>query len=435
MMNTSVYATFRAILLNHNTKDFKYLLAISGGVDSMVLLDLFRQTSAQFQVAHCNFQLRGDDSLGDEEFVRLYCGKYQIPFHSIRFDVEAFKQTGNYSTEMACRELRYNWFEELMGQNHCDYLVTAHHLNDNLETFLINLSRGTGLKGLTGMQISTENLFRPLIECTKASILEYAESNDLQWREDYTNQTDEYTRNKIRHHITPILQEIHPNFEGNFLKSLQYLNDTADFVQDQIAQIRAELIPDSSYSLIPISKLYELKNRDFVQFQLFENYGFKSIHLINQLKIASNSSELKSSTHRLIKDREFLILKEIESTLVDEIDIRQEQIAINSLILRFVQSKEKDAEALETVDADLIQFPIRLRKPKEGDFFYPLGMKGQKKLLSKFFKDLKLSKIEKENVWLLVDLMDQIIWVVGHRLDERFKIKEESNNFLNIIEC
>lgn len=434
-MNANVYDSFRAILLQHNTKDYKYLLAISGGVDSMVLLDLFRQTNVQFQVAHCNFQLRGEDAIGDEEFVRKYCGKHQIPFHFIRFDVEAFKDTGNYSTEMACRILRYNWFNEVKEQNHLDFLVTAHHLNDNIETFIINLSRGTGIKGLIGMQIDQNEIFRPLLSLTKNEILHYANSVDLSWREDYTNQTDDYVRNRIRHHISPVLNEIHPNFEGNFIKTISFLKDTNDFVNQQIEEIRQQIIPNDDYAEIDIAALDQLKNKDFIQFHLFDRYGFKDIHLINKLKLSDNSSELTSNEFRLIKNREKLILKRIEINEVNEITINQPRIEINGLTLDLIQSDKKNDQALEIIDSEKIRFPLKLRRVKTGDYFFPLGMKGQKKMIHKFFKDLKLSKIEKENSWLLVDANENVIWVVNHRLDERFKTTNNSKEFLNIVVC
>jgi len=434
-MNTVLQTTFNNILLMHNTKDFKYLLAVSGGVDSMVLLDLFRRTNVQFLVAHCNFQLRGEDSIGDEEFVRNLCAKHQIPFHTIRFDVQNYVESGNYSVEMACRNLRYDWFNELMKINHINYLVTAHHLQDNLETFMINLSRGTGLKGLVGMQISTDRIFRPLIESSKKEILDYSKFYDLKWREDYTNQTDIYVRNKIRHHITPVLQEIHPSFESNFQKTLSILNDSESFIQDQINIIRKELIPDETYTLIPIRKLDNLKNKDFIQFYLFEKYGFKSVDLINKLKISENSRVLLSNEYRLIKDRNNLILQRLSSKSINEIDIEHGEVKINSLNLKFIQETSKIENAMEVLDADKISFPLKLRKYQEGDYFYPFGMNGKKKLISKFFKDLKFSKIDKEEAWMLVDSQNRIVWVVNQRIDDRFKVELNCKNFLNIIAC
>ncbi len=434
-MNTKVEDTFKSILLTHNVNDNKYLLAISGGVDSMVLLDLFKNTTSQFQVAHCNFQLRGEDANGDEELVRNYCAKHQIPFHCIRFDVEAFMQTGNYSTEMACRILRYDWFKEIIQLNHLNYLVTAHHLNDNVETFLINLSRGTGLKGLIGMQIDKDMILRPLLNCTKEDVLQYAIKNKLSWREDYTNQTDDYVRNKIRHHISPILNEIHPNFEANFLKTINFLKDTNDFVANQIEEIRKSLIKNDEYSEILISDLDQLNNNGFVQFNLFEKYGFKDVSLIDKLKLADNSSELLSKTHRLIKNRVHLILKRIENFDKKEIVICQDSVKTDDLHLSFISSDLKLDDATEIIDLKSIRFPLKLRKVKNGDYFYPLGMNGKKKMVNKYLKDQKLSKIEKEKIWLLVDDSDRIIWIVNYRLDERFKIKSYSKEFLNIVVC
>ena len=434
-MNSIVYDSFKSILLNHNKKDYKYLLAISGGVDSMVLLDLFRQTATQFQVAHCNFQLRGADAFADEDLVRHYCGKHQIPFHSIQFNVEEFKATGNYSTEMACRILRYNWFDQIIQQNHLDYLVTAHHLNDNIETFMINLSRGTGIKGLIGMQVENNKIFRPLLHLTKEQILSYAKINNLDWHEDYTNLTDDYTRNKIRHHITPVLKEIHPKFESNFLKTLGFLNDTNNFVTNQIENIRNLLISDDTYAEIEISKLEDLNDKDFVQFHLFEKYGFINLDAIEKLKIADNSSEITSTTHRLIKNRNKLILVRIEDINKEEIIINQEKIDLDSITLELIKSDVRLENAKEIIDTKNIQFPLKIRKIKQGDYFFPIGMKGQKKMIHKFLKDLKLSKIEKEQTWLLVDNQDQIIWVVNQRLDERFKINNNTKEFLNIIVC
>ena len=435
-MKSTMNKEFKRILLNHNLKEHKYLLAISGGVDSMVLLDLFRQTSLDFHVAHCNFQLRGEDSVLDQELVRKYCSIHQIPFHTINFDVESYKKSGNYSTEMACRNLRYDWFEEVMVANHLNFLVTAHHLDDNIETFIINLSRGTGLSGLRGMKtFSSRNRFRPLLDFSKDDIIQYARENQLEWREDYTNATDDYIRNKIRHHVTPVLKEIHPTFDQNFRQSIDFISSAEEFIFNQIGEIRKQIIPNEKYTKISIESLENLNPKDFIQYYLFENYGFKDVDLINRLKVSENSSELKSRSHRLIKERGYLILKERVSSELDEIIIEQGEVKINSLNLKFISSDKMLKNATEILDLELIKFPLKLRKAKEGDYFYPLGMNGKRKLISKFFKDLKFSKIEKEETWLLVDNLDQILWVVNHRLDHRFRMKKHSMNFLNIIVC
>ncbi|WP_353096233.1 tRNA lysidine(34) synthetase TilS [Empedobacter brevis] len=435
MKNKSIQQEFKQLLALHSFATHRYLLAISGGIDSMILLDLFRQTSANFQVAHCNFQLRGEESNGDEMFVREYCGKYNIPFHSVRFDVAVYQRTGNYSVEMACRNLRYDWFEEIQQQNQLDVLVTAHHLDDNIETFLINLSRGTGLKGLIGMQIDNGKIFRPLLNFTKNDLLAYAQSNEINWREDATNATDDYTRNKIRHHITPVLKQLHPQFDENFLTSLNHIHGNYQIIQQQIEEIRTNLFSGDNPIQIEISQLKKLQPLETYLHYLFEKYGFYSSKEILKFLDAETGSEIKSATYRLIKNRENLLLQTREEENEEEITIFNDLIEINSLNLKFVKSINPHENATEIVDFTSILFPLKLRKVKEGDYFFPIGMKGQKKLMSKFMKDLKLSKLEKEKVWLLCDQKDQIIWVVNYRLDERFKTTKTSKNFLNITVC
>lgn len=435
MKNISLQTRFNNHLKNKSFSDANYLLAISGGVDSMVLLDLFRNTNAKFHVAHCNFQLRDEDAFGDEIFVKEYCSHYDIPFHSIRFDVEAYQKTGNYSVEMACRNLRYNWFDELIDQNKLDYLVTAHHLDDNVETFLINLSRGTGLKGLTVMQLDNGKIFRPLLEFTKDDLLNYAKENNISWREDYTNKTDDYTRNKIRHHILPVLKDIHPQFNDNFLKTLSYLNENKMIIQDRINEIEDRLFLEKNPIKIQIEALKELHPLETYLFYLFEKYEFNSIPELMKFLDSKTGSEIKSTTYRLIKNRDYILLQSIEPADKDEIVILDDFIKINSVNLMFEKSISQSNEATEVIDYTTVSFPLKLRKVKEGDYFYPIGMKGQKKLVSKFMKDLKLSKLEKEQVFLLCDQKDQIIWVVNYRLDDRFKITKTSKNFLNITVC
>ena len=367
MKNKSIQQEFKELLEQHSFSTHRYLLAISGGVDSMILLDLFRQTSANFQVAHCNFQLRGEDAEGDELFVREYCGKYNIPFHSVRFDVAAYQKTGNYSVEMACRNLRYDWFEQVQQHNRLDVLVTAHHLDDNIETFLINLSRGTGLKGLVGMQIDNGKIFRPLLNFAKKDLLQYAEAIEINWREDYTNATDDYIRNKIRHHITPILKELHTQFDENFLSSLNHINDNYQIVQNRVDEVRSDLFSGINPIKIEISELMKLQPLGTYLHYLFEEYGFSSSKEILKFIDSETGSEIKSATYRLIKNREELLLQKIEEENEDEITIFDELIEINSLNLKFVKSINPHENATEIVDFTSILFPLKLRKVKEGD--------------------------------------------------------------------
>lgn len=414
----------------------KFLIAVSGGIDSMVLCDLFLKSNLNFAIAHCNFQLRGKDSDEDEAFVKNYCIQNLIEFHSKKFNLKKYKQSGNHSTQMAARDLRYAWFRKLIHENEFDFLVTAHHLNDSLETFLINLSRGAGINGLTGIQFQQNEIIRPLYNISKKSIIGYAESNHIQWREDASNKTDDYVRNKIRHRIVPILNEIHPDFLANFSKSIHLLKDEKSIIQNQFENLSEELFQtkDENY-LISIQKLKKLKPLHSYLFHLFSRFGFNYPIEIEKLMDANEGSEINSIEFRLIKNREELILsKQAKISQSEEFIIEEGKLIQKPLNLRLSKSDERDFSATETLDYEEILFPLRLRKAKTGDVFFPFGMNGSKKL-SKFFKDEKLSKIEKENTWLLVDDEERIVYVTGFRIDNRFKITENTHKFLNIFLC
>jgi len=427
---------------NHNFKeafgnaDPSLLVAVSGGVDSMVLCDLLRKTNKHFSVAHCNFQLRGKESDEDEEFVRNYCIQNQIEFHSKKFNVKEFKQSGNYSTQMAARELRYAWFRKLMNDHGFDYLATAHHLNDSLETFLINLSRGTGINGLTGIPVLNDKILRPLYNFSKNEILQYAKENNIRWREDASNSKNDYNRNKIRHRITPVLEEIHPEFLQNFAKTIGFLKQEKELIGQLIKLKRKELFEEKNSIIhISITKLKSLDPLSSYLHYLFSGYGFKHVEEIEKLMNSDENGEISSKSHRLIKNRNELFLSEINQIEPSAEFIIQEDVILEKpLSLRISKSDERDFSASETLDYDKIKFPLRLRKIKTGDIFFPFGMKGSKKL-SKFFKDEKFSKLDKENCWLMVDDEDRILYVAGKRIDGRFKITEHTHKFLNIYLC
>lgn len=415
--------------LNPNAK---LLVAVSGGVDSMVLCDLLVKSKIDFAIAHCNFQLRGKDSDEDENFVVNYCEENQIEFFSKKFEVKNHKNSGNFSTQMAARELRYTWFEEIMKEQNFDYLVTAHHLNDALETFLINLSRGTGIKGLTGIQ-ENDQILRPLLPFSKAEILNYADENQLKWREDSSNASTDYVRNKIRHKIFPELKEIHPEFLNNFSQSIQFLKEENQLISNHLEEIKSRIFEEEKESIqISIDKIKKLNPIETYLHHLFSEFGFKSTNEILKI-LQSENGEIRSKTHRLIRNRNEIILTKIKlEKFEQEIELNEFEILEKPLYLRFLKSEERNLKADETLDYDKIKFPLRLRKMKIGDIFYPFGMKGSKKL-SKYFKDEKYSKIEKENAWLLVDDDDRIVYVVGKRIDDRFKITKHTHKYLNIF--
>lgn len=429
----SLFTKFKA---NLNSVQGNFLLAVSGGVDSMALCDLFLKNNLNFSVAHTNFQLRGKDSDMDEAFVRNYCKANKVEFFTEKFNVKDYKSSGNYSTQMAARDLRHTWFKKLLDENNFDYLATAHHLNDSLETFIINLSRGTGIKGLTGIQLIQNQIIRPLYNISKESIFEYAETHSIQWREDASNASDDYIRNKIRNQIVPVLKEIHPEFLQNFQQTIQLLNEEKDLIQNHIEKLREELfvLGDKNYT-ISIEKLNQLQPLSSSLFHIFSKFGFNHPAEITKLMNAAEGSEINSENYRLIKNREALILaKKPEMEASAEFMVEEGKLIQKPLNLKLLKSAERDLSATETLDYEKIIFPIRLRKPKTGEVFFPFGMKGSKKL-SKFLKDEKLSKLEKENIWLLVDDEDRILYVAGKRIDDRFKITEHTHKFLNIYLC
>ena len=422
-------------------KGKKILVAISGGIDSVALTHLLVEAGYDSTLAHCNFRLRGKESDTDEQFVKDLAKHFNIPFFSMSIDTKKYAKEQKLSTQMAARELRYNWFEKTRVENQLDFIATAHHLDDNLETFLINFARGTGLNGLTGIPEIKKNIIRPLLPFSREQIEQYASKNKITWREDASNAKTAYQRNKIRHQIVPILKELNPNLLSSFKKTTQYLNDSQQIIDATILKLKENVIRSETKNLtkIDIQKLKELHNPKAYLFELLKEFGFTEWNDIVDLLDAQPGKQVFSISHRLVKDRNFLLLTEINSATVTEkvyeIKENQEIVEFGNFKLTFNKLKKNQQptinnEQLILVDQDKLEFPLTLRKRQEGDYFYPLGMTGKKKL-SKFFKDEKFSLIDKENTWLLCSSTN-IIWVVGKRLDDRFKIDENTKNILHI---
>jgi tRNA(Ile)-lysidine synthase len=417
-------------------KDKKLLIAISGGVDSVVLAHLFSELNFNISLAHCNFQLREKESNLDEEFVKLLSQKTSNQIFTIKFDTEKFASKNKFSTQIAARELRYNWFQEIIKKHGFDYVLTAHHADDNLETFLINLTRGSGLDGFTGIPKINENIVRPLLAFSREEILAYAETNTIDWREDASNATTKYIRNKIRHQVLPVLKEINPNLLETFAKTIENLQESKQIIEDRIADISSEAV-NSKYDILKINieKINQLSNPKAYLYQLLKEYSFTEWNDVSNLLSAQSGKQIFSKTHRLIKDRAFLLLSknvisnEKELFLIDE---SQSEIT-HPIHLNFEVVQQKFTENKQTiyVDKDLLKYPLIVRKWQNGDYLYPLGMQGKKKL-SKYFKDEKLSLLEKENTWLLCNSENEIIWVLNYRQDNRFSLKNTSNNILKI---
>jgi tRNA(Ile)-lysidine synthase len=415
-------------------KDKKLLLAVSGGVDSIVLLDLFYKLRFEICVVHCNFQLRGKESDADEMLVRETCQDKYIPYFIESFDTLEFAKENKLSIQLAARKLRYDWFQEIISLGF-DYVLTAHHLDDNVETFLINFTRGTGLEGLTGIPAQNENIIRPLLPFSRDEIENYAKENKIQWREDSSNASDKYFRNKLRHNIVPTLKELNTGFLDSFQNTLHHLQQAESLVNDASKLVFEKVVKERGNQLeIQLKQLLEFQNYKAYLFQWLKSYGFSAWNDIYDLVNAQSGKQVFSETHVLLKDREKLILSERKSTDKSEVFIIESieskvNIPLKLIFSRFSGGKNVNANCI-FVDEDKIKFPLIIRKRQEGDYFYPAGMNGKKKL-SKYFKDEKYSLLDKENQWLLCS-EDQIIWVIGKRADQRFITTERTQQIIKI---
>ncbi len=418
----------------------KILLAVSGGIDSMVMLHLFQKTGYNFSVAHCNFQLRGPDSDGDEQFVRDYCEEHNIRLFINRFETIEYARQEGISIEMAARDLRYNWFAKLLDNERFDCLATAHHQDDVIETFFINLSRGTGIRGLSGIKAKSGRIIRPVLFADRLSIRNYAALNQIPSREDSSNSDVSIQRNFIRHKIVPLLDEFHPSFRKNVIKTSENLFQTELLFQKKIDEIKAAAMQVHDWG--ETIRIEELKKYPSIRTVLFELLKFKnfSIEQVDDM-IASldggSGKKFYSSTHRVVKDRAELIVSEIEPEHPDlfyiEADCNEVDKPFSMKFERFFKSVSfqfSQNSMVADFDFDKLEFPLLLRKWKEGEYFQPLGMTGFKKL-SDFFVDEKYSIPEKENAWILAS-GNKVVWVVGKRMDDRFKIDRNTRNIFRI---
>ncbi|MFT3844484.1 MAG: tRNA lysidine(34) synthetase TilS [Lacibacter sp.] len=418
------------------------LLAVSGGVDSVVLVDLCFKAGYSFSIAHCNFQLRGEESYRDEVFVKELAKKYNAELHVKTFDTVALSKQYKTSIEETARNLRYAWFEELLKTN--DYrlsaILTAHHADDNIETMLMNFFRGTGMKGLRGMLPKNGNIVRPLLFVQRKDIEAYAQENNLAFVTDSTNASTEYTRNFFRHKIIPLLKEIYPEAEQNLLSNQQRFAEAELLYQQSIQQHKKKLLECKGNEIhIPVLKLKKTEPLKTIVFEIISEFGFTAAQTndVVDLLDAENSKYVQSATHRIIKNRSWLIIAPLQNeessfVLIEEND---HQVSMASFQLQLSIANKPDAEiytanTIALLDASTIAFPLLLRKWKTGDYFYPLGMKKKKKL-ARFFIDQKLSRTEKENVWVL-ESNKKIIWVVGHRIDDRAKVLPTTKSILTI---
>lgn len=420
----------------------KILLAVSGGIDSVVMCELFHKANLNFGIAHCNFQLRGVESDEDELFVEKLAEKYAVPFHRVSFDTSVHAKKNKLSIQVAARQLRYNWFEEVRKQFTYKFIATAHHRGDSIETFFINLIRGTGISGLHGILPKQGKIIRPLLFTNKNEIELFSKKNQLKYREDSSNSSDKYVRNKIRHQVIPVLKELNPNLEGTINNDIQHLRDVEIIFKKEIENKRTKIVKQEKNNLtISIEKLKKLFPCPIYLFEFLKPYNFNStvVNEIIESLDAESGKQFFSETHRLIKDREFLIIEpKIYSKVgssnsnakIIRIEENQKKITCTDFQLSFSseiqnpKSRIIKSPSVACLDFEKLEFPLEIRKWEKGDFFYPLGMKG-KKLVSDFFIDKKLSLSQKENIWLLTS-KGKTVWIIGQRIDDRFKITDKT---------
>jgi len=413
------------------SKDGHFVLAVSGGADSVVLAHLLKGAGINFEIAHCNFGLRGAESDRDENFVQALAVSLDVPFHVKHFDTNAFALEHKISIQEAARDLRYAWFATFNT-----IVVTAHHANDNIETVFMHFCRGTGIAGLTGIEPykANERLLRPLLIFHKQEILDYANEAGIAFVEDSSNSSDKYTRNFFRHQVLPSVREVYPQSEQNILLTIKHLREVSEVYKEAMQKIVSKLqFINGNEIHIPVLMWQKAKPLDTITFEMLYPYGFTAAQVPEVIKLLSayNGAVLLSGTHRLIKNRNWMILAPLALAINTSVVVVEQNDAsidfpVGTLTLQTTIAQVPDASDNNTcmLDAAALQYPLILRPTATGDYFYPLGMQKKKKL-SKFLIDLKLSKTAKEKVWVLVS-NNRIAWVIGYRIDNRFKITPAS---------
>ena len=417
-------------------KEERILLAFSAGIDSVVLAELLLASKFKIGIAHVNFQLRGNESDENENFAKAFAAKHGLAFYSIRFDTEAFAVQEKISIQMAARKLRYDWFETIRLQEHYDSIATAHHLSDSIETFFINVSRGTGIAGLHGISLHINYIKRPLLPFTKKEITAYAEKNNFEWQEDSSNQKDAYLRNQIRHHIVPEFEKINPSFANQMDELLLEISEVEKIKNIWLSDLQnIGLEKKDGHIRISIDWLKSLAQGKYFLSQTLKSFGFSITSSNDCWKALDKQSGIQffSASHRLVKDRTHLLIETLsEEQLAQQAAAThflwqpsQMVLDLGPFVIEGLESTSVPAlDQLSSnqacLNADLLEFPLQIRKWQAADSFQPLGMQGNKKL-SDFFIDEKFSLIEKDNTFVMVSGTD-IVWVIGHRISEKYKV-------------
>jgi tRNA(Ile)-lysidine synthase len=434
----------------------KLLLAVSGGVDSVVLCELCKLAGYDFTIAHCNFQLRGSESERDESFVSELGQKYEVEVLVKKFDTEKYATENKLSIQVAARQLRYNWFAALTGNKQlaivnessnpicplpiAHFLLTAHHANDNIETLLMNFFKGTGINGLHGILPKQATIIRPLLFAKKEEISAFAVANNLSFVSDSSNASDKYTRNYFRNQLIPNLQKVFPQVEDNLLNNIERFREIEMLYKETVQLAKKKLLEQKGNEIhIPVLKLLKSKAMHTIIYEVIKDFGFtphQADEVVSLLK-SESGKYISSATHRIIKNRNWLIIApnktiEAENIFIVEnttlIEFQQGEIMIE--LLSTTNHQPPTTNLIAQLNAADIKFPVLLRKWKPGDYFYPLGMQKKKKL-SRFLSDQKLSLTQKEKIWVM-EMNKKIIWVIGLRIDDRFKITGNTKNIFQI---
>jgi len=427
---------FLDFLSNNKLNHQKILLAVSGGVDSMVMLHLFLQSAAAVGIAHCNFQLRGNDALEDEDFVLLQAKKYGVESYAIRFDTKEYAEKKGLSIQMAARELRYNWFKKIQKKYQYDYIATAHHKDDVVETFLLNLLRKTGISGLHGIKNMSKNIIRPLLFADKKEILDYARKHNIAYREDITNADDHYKRNYIRHHIIPEFKKLNPNFTKTLMDSIDIISKQEIVYKKHIDRTIQSFLTDSH--TIEIEKIKHFQPLDIYLFEYLHYFGFNHAQVNDIIQCMDTTEErtFVSPTNKLLKTRKTLKIISLyeNETKISTIENLDKELFLRAKICMKIKETHPDFSfdkdlSVAYFDLDKITFPLQIRSWQDGDFFYPFGSKGKKKL-SNLFSELKFSSLEKQTAKLLCNCNGDILWIIGIRSDNRYRVISSTQKIL-----